>query len=441
MSDSHPQEALARHRASNKSQAEHSDLDTDYERLMEDEWTGDEPQSPPQAMRDASAVVPELHTDFLSRQGEFSGGSSSSMGSPSSSESEFSLLNPSASSTDQSRKNSLSGSLGFHHIQLTPTQTMDPSIETSSLDQSGASSSERLDSASKQRLEPRSEIKVAAEAVVEAVKPVATPRAEPAAGPGSPPARYRTTVEDTASNSDDERNHESTGLRQRVHARPSTLTRDSSSTTMPGAYSTESTSGSTSPHQEQPTAHTPVAPPPPPPHDQPVPVEERQCRICLGGADEEDTLGRLISPCLCKGSMKYVHVEWDDFDDKDLARMRKELLIFKTPDSLRAVFHIDKTHMVFGSFFVSVIGFLQLLISTVWIGGGGGGIFRIGSFGIGGGGRRRGERQREGGVGGALLVVVLIFGMFKSIYMTYQFVHRMSRKALEKAEMMVLEVQ
>lgn len=40
------------------------------------------------------------------------------------------------------------------------------------------------------------------------------------------------------------------------------------------------------------------------------PVDERQCRICLGGADEEDTLGRLISPCLCKGSMKYVHVEW-----------------------------------------------------------------------------------------------------------------------------------
>ncbi|KAG0011985.1 hypothetical protein BGZ82_002781, partial [Podila clonocystis] len=39
------------------------------------------------------------------------------------------------------------------------------------------------------------------------------------------------------------------------------------------------------------------------------PLDERQCRICLGGVDEEDTLGRLISPCLCKGSMKYVHVE------------------------------------------------------------------------------------------------------------------------------------
>jgi len=38
----------------------------------------------------------------------------------------------------------------------------------------------------------------------------------------------------------------------------------------------------------------------------PRPVEEKQCRICLDGPDE--TLGRLIRPCLCKGSMTYVHV-------------------------------------------------------------------------------------------------------------------------------------
>ena len=29
--------------------------------------------------------------------------------------------------------------------------------------------------------------------------------------------------------------------------------------------------------------------------------EEKQCRICLDGPDPE--LGRLIKPCLCKGSM------------------------------------------------------------------------------------------------------------------------------------------
>ncbi|ETW87406.1 hypothetical protein HETIRDRAFT_469399 [Heterobasidion irregulare TC 32-1] len=35
--------------------------------------------------------------------------------------------------------------------------------------------------------------------------------------------------------------------------------------------------------------------------------DERQCRICLDGTD--DTLGRLIRPCLCKGSISYVHVK------------------------------------------------------------------------------------------------------------------------------------
>ncbi|KAG8698305.1 hypothetical protein FRC08_006006 [Ceratobasidium sp. 394] len=36
--------------------------------------------------------------------------------------------------------------------------------------------------------------------------------------------------------------------------------------------------------------------------------EEKQCRICFGGAEEESELGRLISPCLCRGSIRYVHV-------------------------------------------------------------------------------------------------------------------------------------
>jgi len=36
------------------------------------------------------------------------------------------------------------------------------------------------------------------------------------------------------------------------------------------------------------------------------PAAEKQCRICLDG--EDATLGQLIRPCLCKGSMTYVHV-------------------------------------------------------------------------------------------------------------------------------------
>ncbi|KAJ3475960.1 hypothetical protein NLI96_g11486 [Meripilus lineatus] len=36
-------------------------------------------------------------------------------------------------------------------------------------------------------------------------------------------------------------------------------------------------------------------------------AEEKQCRICLDGEDPD--LGRLIRPCLCKGSISYVHVK------------------------------------------------------------------------------------------------------------------------------------
>jgi E3 ubiquitin-protein ligase DOA10 len=34
---------------------------------------------------------------------------------------------------------------------------------------------------------------------------------------------------------------------------------------------------------------------------EPVPEQEKQCRICFEGEDE--SLGRLIRPCLCRGSI------------------------------------------------------------------------------------------------------------------------------------------
>ncbi|KAI9594959.1 hypothetical protein BDF19DRAFT_414008 [Syncephalis fuscata] len=37
--------------------------------------------------------------------------------------------------------------------------------------------------------------------------------------------------------------------------------------------------------------------------------EQIQCRICFCGTEEESTLGQLISPCLCNGTMRYVHLE------------------------------------------------------------------------------------------------------------------------------------
>lgn len=41
-----------------------------------------------------------------------------------------------------------------------------------------------------------------------------------------------------------------------------------------------------------------------PPQVAPEPVDERQCRICLGGPEEEEELGRLITPCLCRGTIR-----------------------------------------------------------------------------------------------------------------------------------------
>jgi hypothetical protein len=53
-----------------------------------------------------------------------------------------------------------------------------------------------------------------------------------------------------------------------------------------------------------PTAHTPICT-----DFEETPVEnDRQCRICYGD-DGDPTLGRLFSPCKCKGTMRYVHVE------------------------------------------------------------------------------------------------------------------------------------
>ncbi|KTW28484.1 hypothetical protein T552_01744 [Pneumocystis carinii B80] len=33
------------------------------------------------------------------------------------------------------------------------------------------------------------------------------------------------------------------------------------------------------------------------------------CRICYGGLEDQSTLGRLISPCRCQGTIKWVHVK------------------------------------------------------------------------------------------------------------------------------------
>jgi hypothetical protein len=128
--------------------------------------------------------------------------------------------------------------------------------------------------------------------------------------------RYRTTVADARSSSEEEREHatggpSTTGIRyrgaqtrqdDRSDIRTSFFGASTATSTMPGGLNLGLDADID--HLNRPAPQPAAVPLNDPP------VDERQCRICLGGADEEDTLGRLISPCLCKGSMKYVHIEW-----------------------------------------------------------------------------------------------------------------------------------
>ena len=63
--------------------------------------------------------------------------------------------------------------------------------------------------------------------------------------------------------------------------------------------------------QPQQSRSPPPVPPPAPAAaaaEPETPPEDAVCRICFGSA-YENGLGRLISPCMCSGSMRYVHVQ------------------------------------------------------------------------------------------------------------------------------------
>lgn len=42
----------------------------------------------------------------------------------------------------------------------------------------------------------------------------------------------------------------------------------------------------------------------PAPQGPPPPQDDRVCRICFAGADDEEELGRLFSPCVCRGTVR-----------------------------------------------------------------------------------------------------------------------------------------
>ncbi|KAI5791755.1 RING finger domain-containing protein [Peziza echinospora] len=84
----------------------------------------------------------------------------------------------------------------------------------------------------------------------------------------------------------------------------SSTTTGSSSTSAPEFAEIPTDDPTESPEFAAPPDETPPPPPPPPP-------QEKTCRICLDTTtlSYDPELGRLLSPCKCRGSVKYVHEE------------------------------------------------------------------------------------------------------------------------------------
>lgn len=96
---------------------------------------------------------------------------------------------------------------------------------------------------------------------------------------------------------------------------------DHQSTNSPLPTPAHSPTSSKPHHQEpEPTSHDPSSdenlqsnsdhtPHPIDPSSSSTPEDDPLCRICLGGRDDEDSsLGRFIQPCLCRGTMAFIHV-------------------------------------------------------------------------------------------------------------------------------------
>ncbi|KAL1914372.1 uncharacterized protein VTP21DRAFT_8952 [Calcarisporiella thermophila] len=228
--------------------------------------------------------------------------------------------------------------------------------------------------------------------------------------------------------------------------------------------------------------------------------DDRICRICLAGVEEEEELGRLFSPCLCNGTMKYVHVNclnrWRvssrksssyfqcdsckfkyrynrttyakifsseisltfitllvfliyaflagflmkiilhfiDTPEAPPSSPANQILPYYEPLTWREVFTVDGAHMLLGLLFVGFIGFLQILLSLVWLGPfqGWGGLRVIR---VGGGGNRD-----EGRLNGAVLTILVVIGGLRAIYGIWMGVRRLNRRLLNSVEMAILDV-
>jgi len=200
--------------------------------------------------------------------------------------------------------------------------------------------------------------------------------------------------------------------------------------------------------------------------------DDRMCRICHAGEDE----GKLISPCKCKGSIKYVHIDCLDrwrkvsqnsksyfqcenchykynFQRTTISKYLKSTFLLQittfsvfflliilsgylwkffewmTLDPATRMWtsfiFIDLYHLMTGAILVGLVGFFQLLF-----------IIR-GPLHLGG---WYGTGDRNS-VEVVILAIVVIVGLVKAFISLYGFVNRQTEKFLGKMENMVLEVQ
>ncbi|CAG8585663.1 5411_t:CDS:2 [Dentiscutata erythropus] len=215
-----------------------------------------------------------------------------------------------------------------------------------------------------------------------------------------------------------------------------------------------------------------------------APMEDKMCRICFAGPEEEESLGRLISPCLCKGTMrkkssffqcdeckykyafrrttiaKFATNEFiltfvtltlfafcvfiggflakfllylypvADFGEDYIADEFRYAPLFREPMEFSKIFRIDYVHILLGFMFVGFVGFVQLLFSLMWFGP-----FRFGPTG----GATAGRRGVDG-ITAVFFTIIVAVGILKAVYGMYKLVRSASRRILERVELTILEV-
>eukprot|EP01114_Cavostelium_apophysatum_P009945 TRINITY_DN23276_c0_g1_i1.p1 TRINITY_DN23276_c0_g1~~TRINITY_DN23276_c0_g1_i1.p1 ORF type:complete len:247 (-),score=27.00 TRINITY_DN23276_c0_g1_i1:552-1292(-) len=194
--------------------------------------------------------------------------------------------------------------------------------------------------------------------------------------------------------------------------------------------------------------------------------DEKMCRICHGGEDD----GKLISPCKCKGSIKYVHIECLDrwrqtssnsqsyfqcenchykynFSRPSYAQLMKskivlhvvtllllvfaviicgylwklvEFLISEEETSWKDFFWIDLSHLMSGSVMVGILGSFQIFMLSG---------LRLSAFGFGRGGSGRGDSL--------VLMIIVAFGMLRVFKKLYGLVQTQTERALARVENMI----